>query len=146
MCELYNLGRTTQTIVSIPYSTGLLLLTVNMALGQASAPAPSIPPPVEVTSSDAALEGAIRARFAKSKIDSDEFTVHVSNGIATLDGRTDVIQHKGTATRLAKSSGAKGVQNRIEITEHGRQKASRRRRKAPRRVYVQRGEDRGGEH
>ena len=57
-------------------------------------------------SPDSQIEAAIRARLAKSKINADHFTVHVQGGVATLEGRTDVIQHKGVATRLAKSGGA----------------------------------------
>src|SRR5689334_22987384 len=55
--------------------------------------------------SDAQIEAAIRAKFAKSKINADHFQVHVQGGVATLEGRTDVIQHKGTATRMAKTGG-----------------------------------------
>ena len=48
------------------------------------------------------MEAVIRAKFAKSKIDADKFQVHVQGGVATIEGKTDVIQHKGTATRMAK--------------------------------------------
>ena len=54
---------------------------------------------------DAQLESAIRAKFAKSKINADKFQVHVQGGVATIEGRTDVIQHKGVATRLARRPG-----------------------------------------
>src|ERR1022692_4589589 len=54
--------------------------------------------------SDAQLEAVIRAKFAKSKISTDKFTVRVQGGVATIDGKTDVLQHKGTeigkSTRL----------------------------------------------
>ena len=73
---------------------------------------------------DAEIERDIRARFAKSKISSNGFEVRVRNGSATLTGRTEVIQHKGVATRLAKAGGATKVDNRIEISAGARSKAS----------------------
>jgi hypothetical protein len=91
---------------------------------------------------DAQIEGVIRAKFAKSKINADHFQVHVQGGVATLEGRTDVIQRKGTATRLAKTGGATAVDNRIQISEAARQKAAGNLAKGRRRVQVQRGEPR----
>jgi hypothetical protein len=44
------------------------------------------------------------------------------------------------ATRLARSAGAREVDNRIDITEQGRRKAQAQRRGQPRRVHVRRGE------
>ena len=93
---------------------------------------------------DAQLESAIRAKFAKSKINADKFQVHVQGGVATLEGRTDVIQHKGVATRLARTSGAV-VNNRIQISDAARQKATANLEKGRRRVQVQRGEPRSEE-
>ena len=55
--------------------------------------------------SDAQLEAVIRAKFAKSKINEDKFTVRVQGGVATIDGKTDVIQHKGAATRMCRPPG-----------------------------------------
>lgn len=86
--------------------------------------------------SDAQIEATIRAKFAKSKISVNRFTVRVQGGVATLEGKTDVIQHKGTATRLAKTGGAVAVHNLIHISEGARAKASTNFRK----VQVQRGE------
>src|SRR5450631_1920519 len=63
--------------------------------------------------SDAQLEAAIRAKFAKSKINADKFTVRVQGGVAIIDGKTDVIQHKGSATRMCKTAGAMAVNNRV---------------------------------
>jgi osmotically-inducible protein OsmY len=92
---------------------------------QAAATAPATPPASAKRGlPDADLERAIRARFARSKISTNGFTVRVQNGIAILEGQTGVIQHKGTATRLAKSAGAKAVQNKIQISEQARQKAA----------------------
>jgi hypothetical protein len=73
---------------------------------------------------DAQIERTIRAKFAKSKINAEHFTVSVQSGVATIEGKTGVIQHKGVATRLAKTGGALAVQNHIQISEAARQKAS----------------------
>jgi len=67
--------------------------------------------------SDAEIEAAIRAKLAKSKIGKDGFTVHVRNGVATWQGSTTIMQHKGAATRMAKTSGATQVVNNIKITD-----------------------------
>ena len=55
---------------------------------------------------DKQVEAAIRAKLAKSKIGKDGFKLRVQGGVATWEGSTDVIQHKGAATRMAKSAGA----------------------------------------
>jgi osmotically-inducible protein OsmY len=92
--------------------------------------------------SDAQIEADIRARFAKSKINADKFQVRVQGGVATLEGRTDVIQHKGTATRLAKNAGAAAVNNRIQISDAARQKAAGSLAEGRRRAQIKRGEAR----
>jgi osmotically-inducible protein OsmY len=74
--------------------------------------------------SDAAIEQNIRARFAKSKCASEKFQVKVQGGVATIEGKTDVIQHKGSATRMAKTGGAIQVINKVQISENARQKAA----------------------
>ena len=89
---------------------------------------------------DGEIERAIRGRFAESKINEDKFTVHVQSGIATLTGHTGVIQHKGVATRLAKSSGALAVVNNIEISQAARDKAAANLASGRRRAQVKRSE------
>lgn len=89
---------------------------------------------------DAELEKAIRARFATSKINSHHFQVHVQGGVATLEGKTDVIQHKGTATRLAKNIGAIRVVNHIEVSEAAKDKAADNLAKGRRRAQIKRSE------
>jgi len=91
-------------------------------------------------SSDAGIEKAIRAKLAASKISKNKFEVHVQGGVATLSGRTDVLQHKGTATRLAKSGGASYVVNRIEVSDAAKQKAASNLESGRRRAQVKRGE------
>jgi hypothetical protein len=92
--------------------------------------------------SDPQLEAAIRAKFAKSKINADKFQVHVQGGVATIEGRTDIIQHKGTATRLARTGGAAAINNRIQISDAARQKAAGNLEKGRRRAQLQRSEPR----
>ena len=91
-------------------------------------------------SGDVAVEKAIRARFALSKISSDKFEVHVQGGVATITGKTDVMQHKGTATRLAKSNGAKQVLNKIEVSDDAKKKAAANLSSGGRRAQVKRSE------
>ena len=91
---------------------------------------------------DRQVEAAIRARFAESKIGVNHFTVHVLGGVATIEGHADVIQHKGTATRLARAAGAREVVNRIEISEAARERAEANLAKGRRRVQIKRSEKR----
>jgi hypothetical protein len=72
---------------------------------------------------DADLENAINAKFLACKIATDKFKAHVQGGVATLEGYTEIVQHKGTATRLAKSAGALAVVNNIEISQAAKDKA-----------------------
>ena len=88
--------------------------------------------------SDAQLEALIRAKFAKSKINADKFTVRVQGGVATIDGKTDVIQHKGTATRMCKTAGAVAVHNRVQVSDAGRAKAAGNLEQGRRRVQIKR--------
>jgi hypothetical protein len=92
--------------------------------------------------SDAQLEAAIRAKFAKSKINADKFTVRVQGGVATIDGKTDVVQHKGVATRMSKTAGAVAVNNRVQISDAAKQKAAGNLEQGRRRVQVKRGDAR----
>jgi hypothetical protein len=88
--------------------------------------------------SDAEIEKDIRARLARSKIHTDGFKVRVQGGVATLDGRTGVIQHKGVATRMAKNAGATRVVNQIEISQEARDRANANLAKGRRRAQVKR--------
>jgi hypothetical protein len=46
---------------------------------------------------------------------AEKFQVHVQGGVATIEGKTDVVQHDG----LAKSGGAVAVANHIGISDAG---------------------------
>lgn len=94
-------------------------------------------------SSDAQLEALIRAKLAKSpKLGPEKFQVHVQGGVATFEGRTDVVQHKGTATRMAKSAGALAVNNHIQVSDEAKQRSAANLETGRRRVQVKRGEQR----
>ena len=85
------------------------------------------------TVSDAQIEATLRAKLAKSKIGKDGFRFHVQRGVVTWEGTTSVVQHKGSATRMARSSGALQVINNIQVTGAGKAKAASSLKKA----YVQ---------
>jgi hypothetical protein len=91
---------------------------------------------------DRQLEAAIRAKFAKSKINADHFTIRVQGGIATVEGRTDVVQHKGTATRMCKTAGAAAVNNRVQVSEAAKAKLAGNLETGRRRVQIKRGDSR----
>ncbi len=97
--------------------------------------------PAQPRMSDTQLETAIRAKFAKSK-SANKFTVHVQGGVATIEGKTDVVQHKGVATRMAKTAGALAVNNHVEVSEAARKKAAGNLEEGRRRVQVKRGDSR----
>jgi len=107
-----------------------------------STPATSKAAAGKPVNSDAAIEAAIRAKFAKSKINADKFQVHVQGGIATIEGRTDVVQHKGVATRLAKGGGALAVNNHIQASDAAKKKAAANLEEGRRRAQVKRGDPR----
>ena len=96
----------------------LVLLTALSAF--AAAPGRTTSPPRQT---DAQIEQTIRASFAKSKISADHFTVHVKGGVATIEGKTDIIQRKGWATRYARLGGATLVVNNIQINEAAKERA-----------------------
>jgi hypothetical protein len=89
---------------------------------------------------DAQVEKKFRERFASSKIAGDKFTIRVQGGVATLEGRTNVVQHKGVATRMAKAAGAAQVLNHIQISEEAKQAAAKNLAQGRRRAQVKRSE------
>jgi BON domain-containing protein len=100
-------------------------------------------PGVQPRMSDAQIEAAIRARLAKSpKLGPERFQVHVQGGVATIEGKTDVVQHKGTATRMAKSAGALAVNNHIQISDAAKEKAAANLETGRRRAQVKRSDTR----
>jgi BON domain len=77
-----------------------------------------------VTPSDAQIDATIRAKLAKSKIGKDGFKFRVARGVVTWEGTTNVVQHKGSATRMAKAAGASQVVNNIQISAAAKDKAA----------------------
>jgi BON domain len=89
--------------------------------------------------SDAEIEATIKAKLAKSKIGKDGFQVHVKDQVATWTGTTNVLQHKGAATRMAKTAGAIQVVNNIKVSDDAVQKAHGNINGRPRHVQVKPG-------
>jgi osmotically-inducible protein OsmY len=99
----------------------LAFLLLPLLAGTLSLPAaPSVPPKAAPVANravnDAQLEATIHAKLAKSKIGKDGFRFHVQRGVVTWEGTTAVPQHKGAATRMARTSGAVQVVNNIKVT------------------------------
>jgi len=86
--------------------------------------------------SDAEIEATIKAKLAKSKIGKEGFQVHIKDGVATWTGTTKVMQHKGAATRMAKTAGAIKVVNNINVSEQEAAKTMGNITGTPRRVEV----------
>jgi hypothetical protein len=86
--------------------------------------------------SDAEVEATIKAKLVKSKIGKDGFQVHVKDGVATWTGATAVMQHKGAATRMAKTAGAVHVVNNIKVSESSSAKGGASPAGEPRHVQV----------
>jgi BON domain len=127
------------------------MLSVTLGLAQTAKPAAQTPqtgtkknPAPQGTSAqeDKAIEAAIRAKLEKSKIGKDGFKVHVQGGVATWEGTTDVLQHKGAATRMAKTAGAKAVVNNIKVSDAAKNKAGDNLDSGRRRAQVKRGDTR----
>jgi hypothetical protein len=75
--------------------------------------------------SDAQIDTTIRTKLAKSKIGKDGFTFHVQRGVVTWEGATNnVVQHKGSATRMARTAGAVQVVNNIQVSANAKTKAA----------------------
>ena len=97
------------------------LLAIPMQLFSA---APSVKPaavPARPAVSDAQLDATIRTKLAKSKIGKDGFHFRVQRGVVTWEGNTKVPQHKGAATRMARTSGAAQVVNNIKVSSNPNQ-------------------------
>ena len=91
---------------------------------------------------DKQIEAAIRAKLEKSKIGKDGLKVHVQGGVATWEGTTNVLQHKGAATRMAKAAGAKAVVNHIKVSDAAKEKAAGNLDEGRRRAQLKRGDTR----
>jgi len=119
----------------------VLFLLIGTLGAQTKAP-PSKPAPGQGATAlqDKETESLIRTKLAKSKIGKDGFTVRVQGGVAYWDGSTNVVQHKGAATRMAKTAGAKKVVNNIKVSDAAKETASANLQQGRRRAQVKRGE------
>jgi osmotically-inducible protein OsmY len=100
------------------------------------------PPQGTIAPQDVQIEADIRGRLAKSLIGKDGITVRVQGGVAYWDGTTNVVQHKGAATRMAKSAGAKKVVNNIKVDDNASKKAAGNLEQGRRRAQIKRSEPR----
>jgi BON domain len=124
--------------------TLLLLLFALVLTAADTKPAPKKSPPPQGTSAneDRDIERKIREKLEKAKIAKDGFKVPVQGGVAYWEGKTDVVQHKGAATRMAKTAGAKAVVNNIQVSDSAKQKASQNLEQGRRRAQIKRGDPR----
>jgi hypothetical protein len=64
---------------------------------------------------DAAILAKLKAKMSRSTLRSEAVEYKVENGVVLWSGTVKIPQRKGAATRMAKSSGAKKVLNRIVV-------------------------------
>jgi osmotically-inducible protein OsmY len=105
-------------------------------------PKPALPAQAGDVQQDKQIEAAIRAKLAKSKIGKDGLTVRVQGGVAFWSGSTNVLQHKGAATRMAKAAGARQVINNITVSDAAKQKAADNLTQGPRPAQLKRSDPR----
>lgn len=109
-----------RTLLTLALALPLCFATVSMPLAASTAHRTAAHGP---TPSDAQIDATIRTKLAKSKIGKEGFHYKVAHGVVTWEGNTDVAQHKGSATRMAKSAGAVQVVNNIQVSAKGKAKA-----------------------
>jgi hypothetical protein len=100
------------------------------------------PAKAPASKSDADIERTFREKLAKSKLANDKIQIRVQGGVATIEGKTDVVQRKGAATRMAKSAGARQVVNKIEVSDAAKEKSAENLTQGRRRAQVKRGDTR----
>jgi len=98
----------------------LSLTAVVTPISAATSPAKAAAAPSRGSVSDEQLEATIKTKLTKSKIGKDGFHFKVQRGIVTWEGTTNIGQHKGAATRMARSSGAAQVINNIKVLNTGK--------------------------
>ncbi len=108
----------------VPFFALFLLAGVLTRPSPAASSSHPVTTPRAVTPSDAQIDATIRTKLAKSKIGKDGFRFHVQRGVVTWEGTTNVVQHKGSATRMARTAGAIEVINNIQIAASAKAKAA----------------------
>ena len=125
-----------------PWIVAIFLLIGTLGAQTKAPPPKPLPGQGASVQQDKEVEALIRAKLAKSKIGKDGFTVRVQGGVAYWDGATTVVQHKGSATRMAKTAGAKRVVNNIKVSDAAKEAASANLDQGRRRAQVKRGDAR----
>jgi hypothetical protein len=123
-----------------PLIVAIFLLAASLGAQTKAPPAKPIAGQGTTAQQDKEMEAVIRAKLAKSKIGKDGFSVRVQGGVAFWDGSTNVVQHKGAATRMARTAGAKKVVNNIKVSDAAKETASANLEQGRRRAQVKRGE------
>jgi osmotically-inducible protein OsmY len=98
----------------------LFLTAVVTPISAATSPAKAAAAASRGPVSDGQLEATIKTKLSKSKIGKDGFHFKVQRGVVTWEGTTNIGQHKGAATRMARSSGATQVINNIKVLNSGK--------------------------
>jgi len=147
MKKIWRLSCRCPDYIGVLRALAILCIASTALIGQGktatTAPAKKTPAPSGASAQeDKQIEATIRAKLAKSKIGKDGFTVRVQGGIAYWEGKTDVVQHKGSATRMAKTAGAKAVVNNIKISDAGKENAADNLDEGRRRAQVKRSDPR----
>jgi len=119
----------------------ILFLSAAMLFAQPRARSVDRPASAQPHLTDAQIQSRIQAKLSKSKIGRNGFKFTTVNGVTTIEGKANVIQHKGAATRMARTAGARAVVNNIQISDEARA-AARSKLSASRRVSVTRSEPR----
>jgi osmotically-inducible protein OsmY len=99
-------------LLLLPFVAGMLAFPAHAGSSTKTVPAQT---PSRPAVSDVQLDATLRAKLAKSKIGKDGFRFRVQRGVVTWEGTTSVPQHKGAATRMARTSGAVQVVNNIKV-------------------------------
>ena len=120
----------------------IFLLVAPLGAQSKAPPAKPVASQGTTAQQDKEMEAVIRAKLAKSKIGKDGFSIRVQGGVAFWDGSTNVVQHKGAATRMARTAGAKKVVNNIKVSDAAKETASANLEQGRRRAQVKRGEAR----
>jgi hypothetical protein len=112
-----------QRLMVLLLAVPLLIITLGMPL-HATSSTRTAASQRTATPNDAQIEATIRTKLAKSKIGKDGFRFRVQHGVVTWDGSTTVMQHKGSATRMARTAGAVQVINNIQVSAAATAKAT----------------------
>lgn len=120
------------SLLVVPFIATLIGVPGLSAFAAGTPTARSIPGRTGVVP-DSQIDATIRTKLAKSKIGKDGFKFHVQRGVVTWEGSTNVMQHKGSATRMARAAGAANVINNIQVNGAAKAKAEANLKKA----YVQ---------